>query len=161
MFSTGSGSSTSLATVTPSLVTVGLPNFLSMTTLRPRGPNVALTASARASTPRFNRPRASTLKCSSFAFAIVSIPRWFLRRSADHGQDVGFLDDEVLFVVEPDFRAAVFSVQHLLADLQLHWDALTLLVTPRADGHDLALLRLLFRGVRDVEPAPHLLGFLQ
>ena len=46
MFSTGSGSSTSLATVTPSLVTVGLPNFLSMTTLRPLGPSVAFTASA-------------------------------------------------------------------------------------------------------------------
>ena len=38
MFSYGSFSSISLATVTPSLVIVGLPNFLSMTTLRPFGP---------------------------------------------------------------------------------------------------------------------------
>ncbi len=46
MFSTGSGNSTSLATVTPSFVTVGFPNFLSRTTLRPLGPSVAFTASA-------------------------------------------------------------------------------------------------------------------
>ena len=37
-FSYGFSSSTSLATVTPSLVIVGAPHFLSMTTLRPRGP---------------------------------------------------------------------------------------------------------------------------
>ncbi len=45
MFSNGSLSSISLATVTPSLVDNGEPNFLSITTLRPLGPNVALTAS--------------------------------------------------------------------------------------------------------------------
>ena len=52
MFSSGSFSSISLATVTPSLVIVGEPNFLSRTTLRPLGPSVTLTASARAFTPR-------------------------------------------------------------------------------------------------------------
>ena len=67
MFSTGSDSSISLATVTPSLVMVGEPNFLSMTTFRPLGPRVIFTASARASTPRLSRARASTLNCSSFA----------------------------------------------------------------------------------------------
>ena len=67
MFSTGSASSTSLATVTPSLVIVGEPNFLSMTTFRPLGPRVIFTASARASTPRLSRARASMLNCSSFA----------------------------------------------------------------------------------------------
>ena len=46
MFSIGSLSSISLATVTPSLVTVGEPNFLSMMTFRPLGPRVTLTASA-------------------------------------------------------------------------------------------------------------------
>jgi hypothetical protein len=46
MFSNASASSISLATVTPSLVTVGAPNFFSMTTLRPLGPSVTLTASA-------------------------------------------------------------------------------------------------------------------
>ncbi len=52
MFSNGSSSSMSLAMVTPSLVMVGAPNFLSSTTLRPLGPRVILTASARASMPR-------------------------------------------------------------------------------------------------------------
>ena len=46
MFSSGSESSISFATVTPSLVTVGAPNFLSMTTFRPLGPRVTFTASA-------------------------------------------------------------------------------------------------------------------
>ena len=36
----------SFATVTPSLVTVGLPKDFSMMTLRPRGPSVTLTARA-------------------------------------------------------------------------------------------------------------------
>jgi len=47
MFSRESVSSISLATVTPSLVIVGEPNFLSMTTLRPLGPSVTFTVSAR------------------------------------------------------------------------------------------------------------------
>ena len=51
-FSYGSSSSISLAIVTPSLVMVGTPQDLSMTTLRPRGPSVTLTASASLSTPR-------------------------------------------------------------------------------------------------------------
>ena len=38
MFSSAFASSISLATVTPSLVMVGEPNFFSMTTLRPFGP---------------------------------------------------------------------------------------------------------------------------
>ena len=52
MFSNGSFRSISLATVTPSLVIGGEPNFLSRTTLRPFGPSVTLTASARRLTPR-------------------------------------------------------------------------------------------------------------
>ena len=46
MFSNGSSSSISLATVTPSLVEAGEPNFLSSTTLRPRGPRVTFTVLA-------------------------------------------------------------------------------------------------------------------
>src|SRR3712207_1737003 len=60
-FSYGSSSSTSRAMVTPSLVMVGAPNFLSRTTLRPRGPSVTLTASASLSTPRSSARRASSL----------------------------------------------------------------------------------------------------
>src|SRR5215213_3320624 len=46
--------------VTPSLVIVGAPKFLLMTTLRPRGPRVTLTASASLSTPRSRARRASS-----------------------------------------------------------------------------------------------------
>ena len=51
MFSNGSGSSISLETVTPSLVTVGPPKDLSMMTFRPVGPSVMPTAWASFSTP--------------------------------------------------------------------------------------------------------------
>src|SRR5438132_3318822 len=51
MFSSASPSSISFATVTPSLVIVGDPNFLSRMTLRPFGPSVTLTALARLLTP--------------------------------------------------------------------------------------------------------------
>ncbi len=51
MFSNLFSSSISLATVTPSLVTVGEPKLFSITTLRPRGPSVTFTAFASASTP--------------------------------------------------------------------------------------------------------------
>ena len=53
MFSYGSFSSISFATVTPSCVMVGAPNFLSSATLRPLGPRVVATAFARISMPRF------------------------------------------------------------------------------------------------------------
>src|SRR3989442_6832949 len=71
MSSLGSLSSISLATVTPSLVIVGLPNFLSMTTLRPFGPRVTFTASASWSTPRLSRERATVLN-SRYLAAIYS-----------------------------------------------------------------------------------------
>src|SRR5688500_12923157 len=59
MFSQESSSSISLATVTPSLVTVGEPKDFSSTTLRPDGPSVTLTARASFETPRRMLSRAS------------------------------------------------------------------------------------------------------
>ena len=70
MFSNTSGSSISLAIVTPSLVIVGEPNFLSSTTLRPFGPSVTFTASARMFAPRSSARRALSSNTSCFA-AIV------------------------------------------------------------------------------------------
>jgi hypothetical protein len=64
-FSNGSSTSISRAMVTPSLVIVGAPNFLSRTTYRPFGPRVTLTASATALTPRSSERRASSLNLSS------------------------------------------------------------------------------------------------
>jgi hypothetical protein len=64
MFSKGSASSISLATVTPSWVTVGPPNFLPRATLRPLGPRVVLTPLATVSIPRVRARRASSLNTS-------------------------------------------------------------------------------------------------
>ena len=73
MFSVGSFSWTSLATVTPSLVMVGLPYFLSITTFRPFGPSVAFTASARMFTPRKSAARAACSNISCFAICRFSL----------------------------------------------------------------------------------------
>jgi hypothetical protein len=70
MFSNLSASSISLATVTPSLVMRGAPKDFSITTLRPLGPRVTFTASARMSTPRSILSRASEENLTSLA-AIV------------------------------------------------------------------------------------------
>src|SRR5262245_36105114 len=55
--------------VTPSLVIVGAPNRLSMTTLRPRGPSVTRTALASLFTPASRPCRASSLYVSFFAIS--------------------------------------------------------------------------------------------
>src|SRR5205809_940575 len=70
---TKDGVSISLATVTPSLVMRGAPNDFSITTLRPLGPSVTLTALARMSTPRSIRSRASVENFTSLA-AMFSSP---------------------------------------------------------------------------------------
>ena len=67
IFSNGSSNSISLATVTPSFVTVGAPNFLSITTLRPLGPRVILTAWESTSIPRLRLASASELNLRIFA----------------------------------------------------------------------------------------------
>ena len=66
IFSYGSSSSISLAMLTPSLVIVGAPHFFSSTTLRPLGPRVTLTASARVFMPRSRPRRASSSNAISF-----------------------------------------------------------------------------------------------
>ena len=67
MFSNLSLSSISLATDTPSLVTVGAPKDFSRMTLRTLGPRVAFTASARTFTPSSICLRAESPKCTSLA----------------------------------------------------------------------------------------------
>src|SRR5690242_10949127 len=169
MFSRASESSISLATVTPSLVTVGAPNFLSMTTFRPFGPSVTFTASASWSTPRLRAARASPVNWRVLAAmgsgslyrdgAWASVVRsgaplgagWRGRphRSAQDGEDVGLAEDEKRLAVYDDFGAAVFPKEDSVADLDVHRDALAVVEAARADGEDLALLRLLLGGVRD------------
>src|SRR3972149_3279230 len=82
IFSYGSFSSISLATVTPSFVIVGAPNFLSRTALRPLGPNVTFTALASLSTPFLSLVRASLSNSINFE-AIVFISLFYFQISFD------------------------------------------------------------------------------
>src|SRR5574337_699411 len=104
MFSRGSLSSISFATVTPSLVIVGEPNFLSRTTLRPFGPSVTLTARLSFSTPRSRDLRASSSNNNCFA-AMMNYSSCTFAGLFDHAEDVVLAHDQVVFTVNLDLRA--------------------------------------------------------
>src|SRR6188768_2112781 len=57
--------------VTPSLVIVGAPHFLSMTTLRPFGPSVTFTASASLLTPVSRALRALSSNCRVLGISLL------------------------------------------------------------------------------------------
>src|SRR5690554_5320112 len=102
MFSYGSSSSISLATVTPSWVMVGAPHFLSNATLRPLGPSVDPTALANVSTPFFRERRASSENLSCFAMVYI------LPLLANDGENIALAQNQNLAVApELDIRAAV------------------------------------------------------
>src|SRR5438093_4761819 len=146
MFSYLSFSSISLATVTPSLVIVGLPNFLSMTTLRPFGPSVAFTAAAMMLTPLSSALRASSSNLS--CFGMDRGPPLL-----ENGEDVFLAHDEVLFVVDLDLGARVLPEQDLVACLHVEGDLLAVVADLAVAGGDhLALLRLFLGWVRDGDP---------
>src|SRR6266566_4747020 len=150
MFSYGSSSSISFATVTPSLVIVGLPNFLSRMTLRPLGPSVAFTAFASFSIPRSKVCRALSSNCSCLA----AIVYFFLLRLTDDAEDVVLAHDEIRLIVDFDFGAAVFRDQHLVAFLYREIDFLTVVVDfSGAESDHFALLRFFFRSIGNDDPA--------
>src|SRR5690625_7346729 len=66
---------------TPSLVIVGAPHFFSSTTLRPLGPRVTLTVSARVLSPRSIPRRASSSKAIILAMSGFDPPvlAWIVR----------------------------------------------------------------------------------
>src|SRR5215213_5251134 len=176
-FSYGSSRSTSRAIVTPSLVIVGAPNFLSMTTLRPRGPSVTLTASASLSTPRSRARRASSLNLMILAMPDLSReckgvgrrpprdPRSSGRpgrsvsaggaggrsRSLLHdGEQVAGGEHEVLLAAVLDLGAAVLRVDDHVAHVHIERDAVAVVVDAAgAHGDNGALLGLLLGGVRN------------
>src|SRR4029077_3579816 len=96
----GSCSSTSFATVTPSLVIVGPPYDLAMTTFRPFGPRVTLTACAMTLIPRRSAARASSLSSSCLGMDVFSL---------EDPEDVLFLHDEVLLAVDRDLAAGILA----------------------------------------------------
>src|SRR5262250_1159282 len=148
MFSSGSRSSISLATVTPSLVMTGAPNFFSITALRPFGPRVIFTASARAFTPRRIDWREFSPVTICFAisdflpnlslFLSASLLRHFFawlallplcrfRRRAQLCQDLFLAQNQQLFAFHLDFRSAVLPEQHAIAGLHVERNQFTLL----------------------------------
>src|SRR3989442_7520048 len=148
MFSNGSFSSTSRATVTPSCVTVGAPNFLSSATLRPLGPSVVLTAFAMVSTPDLRDLRASSVNTICFGI------RSSLLFLDDGREDVLLRQDQELLVVQLELGAGVLLEEDAVAHFQLHRDPLTVLVPlTRTDRQHPALLRLFLRRVRQDDAA--------
>src|SRR5256714_8523265 len=119
MFSNLSFSSISFATDTPSLVTVGDPNERSRTTLRPFGPSVTLTASARMFTPAIMRTRAFSLNLTSLAAMVDSSISGVWADSVHDGHDVFFAHHQQLVAVDLHGRAGVLAEEHLVADLDV------------------------------------------
>src|SRR6266542_3321804 len=125
MFSNLSSSSISLATVTPSLVTVGAPNDLSRTTFRPFGPSVTVTASARMLTPRRILSLASwenftslaaisspcSLECVFRRARLVGVRGRMSVLSLDDPEYVFLAYDEMLLPVQLDLGARVLAEQ--------------------------------------------------
>src|SRR5271169_5699815 len=153
MFSNLSASSISLATVTPSLVIRGAPKLLSSTTLRPFGPSVIFTASARMSTPRNMRARASPPNLTSLA-AMCRFPSslWLSGLALgsglalDDAHDVGLLHDQEFLAIELHLGAGPFAEQDAVAGLDVERNQLAGLVAGAgAGGDDFALHRLLLR----------------
>src|SRR5579875_1377236 len=159
MFSSASGSSISLATVTPSLVMFGEPNFFSITTFRPFGPSVTFTASASVFTPR--RIACRELSPCTIRFAIAFSLDWFelwafaaccrppararLRASllAQHAQNFLFPQDQQILAVQLDLAARVLAEQDVIAFLHVERQDLAFLGhLALADGDHFALLRL-------------------
>src|SRR5690606_5551859 len=139
-FSTLSSGSISLATDTPSLVMRGAPKDLSITTLRPLGPSVTFTASARMFTPRSRLSRASRENFTSLAaisFRSLSLgrgvgqscygaefapPNGSIRLQnalADDAHDVGFLHDQEILTINLYLSAGPLAEQHAVALLHV------------------------------------------
>src|SRR6202050_189939 len=149
MFSNLSFSSISLATETPSLVTVGAPKLFSSTALRPLGPSVALTAFARMLTPRNMRCRASSLNRTSFAAIVVILD---VLLAFDDGHDVFFTHDHEVFALDFHLSAAVLAEQDLVADLDVERTHLPVFQNLAfAHGDNLSLHGLLSRSVRNYD----------
>src|SRR3954469_24381119 len=158
MFSNLSCNSISLATDTPSLVTVGAPNERSSTTLRPFGPSVTFTASARMFSPWTILLRAPSWKRTSLA-GICNSPNSVQINSHDNGARLFAFDDahdvflahhEELVALDAHGLAGILAEQNPVAGLDVEGDNFALVVLlALADGNDLALVRLLGRGVRN------------
>src|SRR5213592_373954 len=144
MFSSASFSSISFATVTPSLVIVGDPYFLSRMTWRPLGPRVTFTALARLLTPRRMPCREESPYTMCFAIPFLLSPArsatWLLLllrpAAVDDGQHFVLAHDEVLLTMELDLLAGVLPEEDQIAGLDIERDTLAVLVHLALAGGD-------------------------
>src|SRR5580704_8983780 len=153
MFSRGSLSSISLATVTPSLVIVEDPNFLSRTTFRPLGPSVTFTASASWLTPRSTAWRECSPYTICFAIAFASrkqVCRPALLLVLGSGladrQHFVFLHDEVFLAIKLDLLAGILAEEDRIAGFDVQGDALAIVLRLPVPGRDDFALLGLFLG---------------
>ena len=69
-------------------------------------------------------------------------------------QDVGFFQDQQIFAVQLDFRAAPLAEEDAIAGLDVEGDLFTLVIAVAGtDGDDFAFLRLFLGGDRDDDAA--------
>src|SRR5216683_4015205 len=161
MFSNLSSSSISLATVTPSLVTVGAPKLFSSTTLRPLGPRVTVTASARTLTPLRIFSRASCENLTNFAAMLINLLDYGAHFVDDilnaaesltfeHPKNIVLTKNQMLFAFEFDLTAGVLAEQNTIASLHVRGEQLAVFGHfAFADRHHPPLLGLFFGGVRN------------
>ena len=164
MFSSGSFRSISLATVTPSLVIVGEPNFLSRTTLRPLGPSVTFTASASWLTPR----RIACRDCSPYTicFAMCLTPSVAQADACacalfriENREHFVLAHDEVFLAIELDVLSRVLP-NRIVSPAFTSSGTRSASPVCRADSDDLALLRLFFGAVGDDDSADFLFALV-
>src|SRR5215471_11364640 len=73
---------------------------------------------------------------------------------SNNAEDVVLAHDQVIFIVDFDFGAAVFRDQHLVAFLHREIDFLSFLIDfPGAESDDLPLLWFFLGGIGDDDPA--------
>src|SRR5690349_23930122 len=119
MFSSASFRSISFATVTPSLVMVGDPNFLSRITFRPRGPSVTLTALAKLFTPR----RIPCREASPYTICFAIRLSRFLLACFDDRQHFVLAHDEVLLTINVDVLTRILAEQDHTACFDIEREA--------------------------------------
>src|SRR5262245_10473520 len=166
MFSSGSFSSISFATVTPSLVIVGEPNFLSSTTLRPLGPRVTFTASASWLTPR----RIACRDCSPYTICFAMCLRLHRPRRLtpahcalfriENREHFVLAHDEVFLAIELDVLPGILPEQNCVAGLYVERHAVRLFPFTETDSNDLSLLRLFLSAIGNDDSADFLFALI-
>ena len=163
MFSSASFNSISFATVTPSLVIVGEPNFLSITTLRPFWTEGDLHCVGELiDTAQNRRARVLTMNyllCHLFFLTTFLSAAAGCAGAFEDSENLVLAHDEKLFAVDLDLRAAVLAEKNAIA--LFHVEGLAgavFFIFAFADSDDFAFLGFFLGGVGDDDAAPHLLA---